>query len=365
VKRAVAGVGVVLAIAASAAIARAHQVGLSRGEYVFSGDALGLEIIFARGELLSIAPTLDTSGDGKLEEPEVDAGSSAIAAAVVARISVSASGAPCTGAFERAHLVEEDGVAVRARFRCPAGGATARVALPVLEDLAFGHRHIARARSATGEIEEVLYRGRAELDVPRAPPAAVAAFDVASSMPAAAPIAAAKAPSRDDRPLAAIVRHLDLVAFAAALVLGSASTRARIASASALVAAVAVGLALGSSGSFCPPTRITGVATALALAFVGIEDVLDRALRSAPSPSRGRFAAASLGVTFGLALAADTSAASPTSLTALAAVAAFAAAAAALATTRAAPATRDKLLRATGATVAVVAVILAVIRLAP
>ncbi|HVY44548.1 MAG TPA: hypothetical protein VHB21_01665, partial [Minicystis sp.] len=58
----VCAAAVALAAVLLAGPARAHQVGLSRGEYTLAGDTMTAELTFARGELSSAVADLDKNG---------------------------------------------------------------------------------------------------------------------------------------------------------------------------------------------------------------------------------------------------------------------------------------------------------------
>jgi hypothetical protein len=109
-----------LPVALFAAPVRAHQVGLSRGTYELDGATISAEIVFARGELRDLVPDLDADGDGALSDAELARAGASVQSAVVDRALLLADDRACPGAFDRAALVEEDGAAVFATYRCPA-----------------------------------------------------------------------------------------------------------------------------------------------------------------------------------------------------------------------------------------------------
>lgn len=174
---------VVGAVALAPALARAHEVGLSRGMYTLDGATVDAEITFARGELRTLVAGLDGDGDGELTEAELAAGAALLQAGVVDRVVVRAD-EPCPGALARAALVEEDGVAVAARYACPSAPSRLALEVPLLAELGASHRHLTRvARAGAGLedslAEDVLRRARPGLEValagdagpPPAPPA--------------------------------------------------------------------------------------------------------------------------------------------------------------------------------------------------
>jgi hydrogenase/urease accessory protein HupE len=110
--------------------AHAHSIGVSRGDYVVSGNSVTAELVFARGELT---------------EPSLRG------------VVVRGDGAECRGEMTESRFTEEDGVMVKGIFTC-ASATQVSVALPLLSELSHGHRHIARATSGANITDEVLYR---------------------------------------------------------------------------------------------------------------------------------------------------------------------------------------------------------------
>ena len=55
-----------LALTLASRVAEAHQVGISTGEYVARGSTLVVKLAFARNEVASLAPTLDSNHDGHI-----------------------------------------------------------------------------------------------------------------------------------------------------------------------------------------------------------------------------------------------------------------------------------------------------------
>src|SRR5262249_50876135 len=105
-------------------------------------------------------------------------------------------GAPCAGSIGAAKLVAEDGLEVDATYACPSSPGKVVVTYPMLDALAFGHRHVARVDKPGGTVAQVVYGPRPTLDVPTlgagpspAPSAAGAPTPTAPSSPSLATFA--------------------------------------------------------------------------------------------------------------------------------------------------------------------------------
>src|SRR5262249_20605334 len=122
----------VAAFVLAAASARAHTVGVSRGEYRVSRSALTATLTVARAELRTALPVLDADGDGSLSEEELTRGREVLAAFVLRGLDVRSSTGACAGSVEDARLTAEDGVVVRAAYRCAGAMRPASVRLPLL-----------------------------------------------------------------------------------------------------------------------------------------------------------------------------------------------------------------------------------------
>ncbi len=275
----VAAAAVGAALGLLAADARAHEVGLSRGEDRVEGAAVRAELIFARKDLASLVAGLDADHDGAITAPELAASRGAIEGALVGRVRVKGDGAPCPGAIEAADLAEQDGIAVRARYRCPARPRRIDLELACLDDLGFGHRHLARA-SAGAAIADAVLSQRAPtlaLDVP-----------AAASTPAPAPHPDTSPPFVRGA-LHVLARH-EAPAFLLAIVASSSGLRAALlASALAFAVAAAAGLVLGARGVFMPSPLALGPAISLSLVYVGVDALLanaDPRTQALASPAR-------------------------------------------------------------------------------
>jgi len=266
------------------ASARAHEVGLSRGDYLVEGASVRAQVTLARKELIALVAGLDADHDGGLSPAELAAGRESIEGALVGRIKVSGDGAPCPGKLERAELIEQDGVTVSAVYRCAARPRKLDVQLAFLDDLPFGHRHLARATAGPSGIDRVLSQRNPGLSLDLAPEASPP--PAGGSSGAALRWGALHLLARPTAP-----------AFLLALLVTCEDRRAALAAAAAFAAAAAVGLLLGARGVFVPSPLVLAPAVALSLVYVGLEALA--------SPRRWRWLVAlPFGVVHGLGSAA-------------------------------------------------------------
>ncbi len=135
--------------------ARAHQPGLSRGEYRVDGSTLTAELVFARRELAALVPGADADADGTLDEFELLAVDLALRKQLLAGFHVHAGPDECSGTVTRIVFVEEDGLQIDTRHACP-GATLPAVTLrwPLLVRLGPAHRHLGRIVFAAKPVPE-------------------------------------------------------------------------------------------------------------------------------------------------------------------------------------------------------------------
>jgi hypothetical protein len=242
---------------------RAHQVGLSRGTYELDGATISAEIVFARGELRDLVPGLDGDGDGAVSDGELARGA-ALQSAIVDRVLLLADDRACPGTFDRAALVEEDGAAVFATYRCPAAPANLTLRLPLLEQASTGHRHIALvARAGSGPADSladwILHA--------RSPQASV----TLSGAPEAPP-----PPPPTGEYFALGVEHIligiDHLVFLLGLVLVGGRWRSLLAVITAFTLGHSLSLALATLNIWTPSGGWVEPAIAASIAYVGVEN---------------------------------------------------------------------------------------------
>ncbi len=127
------------------AVGQAHALRLSRGDWSFEQGTVEARLTFFKGELPLLAP--DGLDDAALQ--------AAALRHVASSVEVRAAGAPCELARSASHPVEEDGVRLDLRWRCPGAAPRWRVALPFLAELSPGHTHLARVNAGGHTVERV------------------------------------------------------------------------------------------------------------------------------------------------------------------------------------------------------------------
>lgn len=159
--------------------AEAHQVGLSRGEYVLRGAQLDMELGFADRDVATAVPALDANGDGQLSADELERGTKIVDREITGRVRVRSGGDECSVELMHASIEGEDAV-LRARATCPGGGRDLDLELGFLAKLPAGHRHLAHLQAGTADREVVAVHASPRLSVamdvplPRSPMSAVA-----------------------------------------------------------------------------------------------------------------------------------------------------------------------------------------------
>lgn len=249
----------VLAVLGLPGSASAHDVGLSRGTYLVQGDRVTADLVMSRREAASAVTSLDADGDGTVTPAELEAARPGIQRAIVDGVRVRSGGQPCPGKLAEARLSEEDGLDIRATYVCPAPIAQADIELGLLDDLARGHRHIARVTGGVQVTETVLSRGQR-------------AFVVG------APSGTAPPPAKTDRlsMLALGVEHIltgyDHLLFLFGLVLVGGRWRSLLWVVTAFTLAHSITLGLATLGVWSPRPSVIEPLIALSIAYVGVEN---------------------------------------------------------------------------------------------
>jgi hydrogenase/urease accessory protein HupE len=252
--------------------ARAHEVGLSRGDYVVTASGVDVTLAFARREAISLLPALDGDRDGALSATEVEAQGTALAARTFAGLRITVGEASCEAQPAGARLVEEDGLAIHGAFRCatPPGTGAFTVAVPLLDDLSTGHRHLAKVGRDAVMTEAMLHR--------REPSFPVAALQADGSTPAGSEAPPPAVLAFFVIGIEHIVFGWDHVVFiiGLALVAGFGERRARgiFLAVTAFTLAHSITLGLAVLDVVKPPLSIIEPLIALSVAYVGVENFL-------------------------------------------------------------------------------------------
>jgi hydrogenase/urease accessory protein HupE len=271
--RALAAVGAFLLLLALSSSAHAHAIGLSTGDYRTQGSSVVAKLAFARGEVAALARGVDQNEDGHLTAAEVAASKALLEQRILKRIIVRAGESACAPVITDAGLTEEDGLLIGARWDCSRSDVPYEVELSIFDDLARGHRHVARTTGTDGSThDEVLFGDTRRLTlVPSAAPPS-----------AASPAHEASGRGRDESALRAwgfikmgiehILTGYDHLVFIIGLVLARARLRSLLTIVTAFTIAHSITLALAALDVWSPSPRIVEPAIALSIAYVGIEN---------------------------------------------------------------------------------------------
>ncbi|MEO7328075.1 MAG: HupE/UreJ family protein [Minicystis sp.] len=245
-------------------------MGLSRGEYRLESGVLDAQVTFAHREVAGLVAGLDENGDGALSAAEVARSREAVSAALAGRIKVVGEGAPCAAELISAALADEDGLTVHARYRCPSAAPEVKVDLALLDDLPFGHRHLARLSGNSGPSDALLSRRDRRFTITASAPSS-------SSPSAAPPSPSSPLPAASSPFLAGVVRVFsrpDPSLLLLALAFGRREIRAIVFALLAFTAASIGGLVLAARGVWAPSSAVLGPALLIALAYVVVDDLL-------------------------------------------------------------------------------------------
>ena len=260
-----------LAIAVNAAPAHAHTIGLSTGEYTAKGSSVVGKLAFARSDVASLAPGIDTNLDGHVSAAEVDSARSLLQTKVFGRIVVTAGDDACRPVLTDAGLTEQDGLLLTGRWDCRTDAKPFQVELAILDDLARGHRHVARTITDGTTHDEVLYGDQRKLTI--AP---------SSAAPTAKDTDVMSKPSEGagdhgfwsffKMGIEHILTGYDHLVFILGLVLARARVRSLLTIVTAFTVAHSITLALAVLNVWAPSSRIVEPMIALSIAYVGIEN---------------------------------------------------------------------------------------------
>jgi hydrogenase/urease accessory protein HupE len=250
----------VLAWLAWSGLGRAHEVGVSRGEYRTSASAVDVVLGLSHRDAVQLAPGMDADRDGRLTGLELEAAGEGAPFGELVR--VRRAGTACSLSVVELRP-DDDGVAIVLRAE---GGGDAPFELdvaPLVGRLPPGHRHAAILHEPEGSRDALLHASSSTLvlaapgaPAPPAPRRASVAFDY----------------------LREGVVHIfigtDHVVFLLALLLVGGRLRHVIAMVTAFTVSHSVTLGLAVLGVLAPRPSIIEPLIALSVAYVGVENFL-------------------------------------------------------------------------------------------
>ncbi|HTA89494.1 MAG TPA: HupE/UreJ family protein [Polyangiaceae bacterium] len=253
----------VLVALAPERLAFAHAVGVSSGEYRVDGKVLYGDIGMAGRELARWLSAIDTNHDDAIDSDELAAGQDTVARALASGLTVQADGKVCPGSLDRAWVLEgEGGVVFQVHYTCPEVPAHLALAMPMLDALAAGHRHLARVFRAGKAQVKVLDRAHATWDL-----------DEANASSSGAGTVGSLGWSMLKLGVEHILTGADHLVFLLGLILVGGSFRSLFGVVSAFTLAHSITLALAALSIFAPSPLFVEPAIALSIAYVGIENL--------------------------------------------------------------------------------------------
>lgn len=248
---------VVLALAFSRVGAlQAHTVGISRGEYRVVGPVINAELVLARPELLGAIPGLDINRDGALSQSELSAGRASVEDVFVHGLEVRTPSASCAGALQDLLLSEEDGVAIRASYRCLQEPESVQFKMKFFGALSHGHRHLAAATAGSASVHAVAYADNA-------------AFQIE---PFAGQTRSGVAWPLFRLGIQHILTGYDHLVFLLGLILIGGRIRPLLAAITAFTVAHSITLGVATLQIWAPSSRFAESAIALSIAYIGVEN---------------------------------------------------------------------------------------------
>lgn len=244
-----------------------HTVGISRGDYRLNGADVLTELVFARPELAGSVPGLDSNHDGTISQSEVNSGRDAIDKFFIAGLDVRSASGLCTGTLTDVELTEEDGIILRALFRCPVEPGTISFNLKLLERLSHGHRHLANAVSGVSGSQNthmVVYAGNTNFQIDTTHGATGNSTERQSWSDAILPLFRLG--------IQHILSGYDHLLFLVGLILVAGRIRSLMVVITAFTIAHSISLAVAALQIWAPGAKIVEPAIALSIAYIGIEN---------------------------------------------------------------------------------------------
>lgn len=250
---------VVVSVLSVAGSARAHDVGLSRGEYAVAGAVVTATLTFARRD---VAHALRRPlGDDAATATELERAKPVVEAIFAKRLTVRGDGALCVSAIADAAPFETDAVRIVVRATCASPPRSVAIEAGFLASLPFGHRHLVHAPGVAHETALTLSKR-------------TFAFPAEG---AAKPASHVSAP----RALFAMgVEHIltgfDHLVFLLGLVIVGGAARELLVVVTAFTVGHSISLALATLGVLVPNARWVEPAIALSIVWIGVENLARR-----------------------------------------------------------------------------------------
>ncbi len=243
--------------------ARAHEVGLSRGDYTARVDSMTIVLALSHRDALALLPGVDADGDGKLAAVELEAFAARDASKLAGLVSVSREAGSC-----RVGLAElrpdQDGVAIELTADDCRGGAFVAELGGLFAALPSGHRHAALLHAPDGATSDaLLYAGAADLVI------------AAPGEPPPPPLARSTVAARYlGQGIVHIFGGTDHVVFLLGLLIVGGRLRHVLAMVTAFTVSHSVTLGLAVLGVVAPRPSVIEPLIALSVAYVGVENFL-------------------------------------------------------------------------------------------
>ncbi len=239
--------------------ADAHQVGLSRGEYLLTAERLDIELGFAHRDIATAFPAIDADGNGDLDAAELAAGDAVVDRAILGALKITSGGRACPIARVATAIDGEDAT-FKARATCPGGSTDLELTFGFLNALPAGHRHLAHVRAGVAEEETIALISKMVVRVDTGKPIAESTREGLGAFFRLG--------------IEHILTGYDHLVFLFGLVLIGGRPRALVKAITAFTVAHSASLAIATLGVWTPSHRLIEPAIALSIAYVGFENFL-------------------------------------------------------------------------------------------
>lgn len=245
------------------ATVRAHDLGLSQGEYGATREGVRARIGFNPGELALAVPALDADGDGRVTRTEVDAARAELHATLPHAVEIRAHDRACEATVDAVTYVDERSIEADLHWPCVSDESGFEARFTLFDRLLESHRHIALVGETSAPTSLVLSAGEPEFAI---------ALD--ASTPAATPGLGM---------IALGVHHVltgyDHLMFLLGLVIFARGWKALTKIITAFTVGHSVSLAVAVLGWWVPPSKPVEAIIALSIAFIALENWSEKGQR--------------------------------------------------------------------------------------